>query len=209
MVELAFLRNKANKKISDHICVLAHGAGAPMDSDFMNQVAEGIAQQGIEVVRFEFPYMAQRRLTGKKSPPNRAPALITHFNQVIEELGGPEVCVIGGKSMGGRMATMVATERKVAGVFALGYPFHPAGKPDKLRTEHLPAIQSPTLILQGERDGLGNRAEVESYNLPQRIQVEWLADGDHDLKPRVRSGHTHRDNISRAVDNLVSFIKTC
>jgi len=208
-IGLNFLRNIPNKVISERVCVLAHGAGAPMDSDFMTQVAEGIAHQGIEVVRFEFPYMAQRRQTGRKSPPNRAPALIEYFNQVVDELGGPQGCIIGGKSMGGRMATMVAAERKVAGVFALGYPFHPTGKPEKLRIEHLLDIQSPALILQGERDALGNKSEVDSYNLPKGIKLEWLPDGDHDLKPRVRSGYTHVENLSRAIDSLATFIKAC
>jgi len=185
--------------------ILAHGAGAAMDSDFMNLLAEGLGQEGIRVLRFEFPYMAQWRETGKKRPPDRAPKLLACFTEVLDDLGSQPV-FIGGKSMGGRMATLLATEREVAGVCVYGYPFHPPGKAEKQRLEHLPDIGCPVLICQGERDALGNRPEVESYDLPPNIDLHWLPDGDHSLKPRKASGLTLQDNLDSAIKQTRVFI---
>ncbi|RLT92894.1 MAG: alpha/beta hydrolase, partial [Ketobacter sp.] len=109
--------------------MLAHGAGAPMDSDFMATIARLVCDRGIKVVRFEFPYMAQRRETGKKRPPDRMPVLMDTFSQVIDDHGGPDHCVVAGKSMGGRVASMVLAEGKARAAISLGYPFHPPGKP--------------------------------------------------------------------------------
>lgn len=186
--------------------VLAHGAGAPMDSDFMNRMTALLTERGICVVRFEFPYMAQRRTGGTKRPPDRAPKLLAHYAQVLDQLSGDGPVFIGGKSMGGRMATMLAAERAVAGVCVLGYPFHPPGKPDRLRTEHLPRIDCPVLICQGERDPMGRRDEVESLTLPEVVQLHWLADGDHDLKPRKASGLRHEDNLASAAAAIAAMM---
>jgi len=189
--------------------VLAHGAGAPMDSDFMNLVADGVAKQGVQVIRFEFPYMQQRRLTGKRRPPDRQLILLDCWQQVIDELGGAENLIIGGKSMGGRMASLIAAQQSVRGLVCLGYPFHPAGKPERLRTEHLPQISSPTLILQGERDALGNKKEVAHYDLPPNCNLSWVSDGDHDFKPRVRSGYNHQHNLECAIKSITEFVQAC
>jgi len=89
----------------------------------------------------------------------------------------------------------------------LGFPFHPVGKPEKLRTEHFPSIKQDQLIIQGERDKLGSKEEVQGYALPESIQWLWLEDGDHDLKPRVKSGFTHAQHLQTAMDNLAVFIK--
>ena len=97
--------------------LLAHGAGAGMDSDFMSGVATGLGALGVRVVRFEFEYMARRR-SGPRPPPDRAPLLLARFRAAVERLGGPEELVIGGKSMGGRMASMLADELGVRGVEA-------------------------------------------------------------------------------------------
>jgi len=187
------------------VLVLAHGAGAPMDSEFMNDMALLLARRGVRVVRFEFPYMAERRHSGKKRPPDRAPGLVAHFHQVLDELGSGSV-YIGGKSMGGRMATLVATERDVAGVCVLGYPFHPPGKPEKTRLEHLPQVRSPVLICQGERDTLGTAAQVGGYDLPETIRLVWCVDGDHSFKPRRVSGLRQSDNLAVAADAIAGFI---
>ncbi len=187
--------------------VLAHGAGAPMDSDFMTVVAAGLAEQGFRVVRFEFPYMASRRQTGKKRPPDREPVLRNAWLETIAALGGPEKIVIGGKSMGGRMASLIADEARVAGLVCLGYPFHPPGRPDKLRIDHLQSLATPTLILQGERDPLGKQEEVVGYGLPRRLKIEWLPDGDHSLKPRKSSGHTLDENLAVAIASVAKFAK--
>jgi len=188
---------------------LAHGAGAPMDSPFMNAVAEGLAAQGLRVARFEFPYMAKRRSEGTKKPPDRAPVLLETWREVIDQLGREQL-IVGGKSMGGRMASMVAKEledegRPVRGVACLGYPFHPPGKPDRLRTEHLETIRTPTLILQGERDPFGTRDEVSKYGLAEAVALRWLPDGDHGFKPRKSSGQSEDENIAAAVAALVRF----
>jgi predicted alpha/beta-hydrolase family hydrolase len=176
-----------------------------MDSEFMNDLSGLLVRRGVRVVRFEFPYMAERRNTGKKRPPDRAPKLVAHFNQVLDELGGGPV-YIGGKSMGGRMATLVATQRDVAGVCVLGYPFHPPGKPEKTRLEHLPEVRCPVLICQGERDALGTRDQVEGYQLPAAISLVWCADGDHSLKPRRVSGFKQAEHLATAADAIATFI---
>ena len=189
------------------IFVFAHGAGAGMDSEFMELIACGLAAQDIGVVRFEFPYMSTVRETGRRRPPDRMPVLVAHFKQVIEEFGHSKQLVIGGKSMGGRVASHVATELDVAGLVCLGYPFHPRGKPQQLRTAHLPDVGCPGLILQGERDPFGKRSEVDRYDLPERLVVRWLADGDHDLKPRSRSGLTKGQQLEFAIAEIRGFIE--
>ena len=185
---------------------LAHGAGAPMDSPFMNVIAAGLADAGWRVARFEFPYMARRRAEGGRRPPDRQPVLLDVWQAVIDEIGADRI-VIGGKSMGGRMATLIADAAGVQGVICLGYPFHPPGRPEKLRTEHLAALRTPTLILQGERDTFGTRDEVPAYPLSRAIKVEWLPDGDHSLKPRKKSGHTEETNLAQAVAQMDGFLK--
>ncbi|HZZ78725.1 MAG TPA: alpha/beta family hydrolase, partial [Gemmataceae bacterium] len=121
---------------------------------------------------------------------------------------GPERLVIGGKSMGGRIASLVADDAGVAGLICLGYPFHPVGKPDKLRVEHLKAIKTPTLIVQGERDSFGNRADVGQYKLSPAVRVHWLKDGDHSFKPRKSSGETEQSNLDAALDTINTFLAT-
>jgi predicted alpha/beta-hydrolase family hydrolase len=185
---------------------LAHGAGAGMGTPFLNAFAAGIAQEGIRVVRFEFPYMAERRQTGKGRPPDREPVLRETWLQVVGELDRKRL-VIGGKSMGGRIASMVADEAGVAGLVCLGYPFHPVGKPDRLRVEHLRTLSTPTLIVQGTRDPFGNREEVAAYELSSAITVQWIEDGDHDLKSRKASGRTQRQNWDSAIATLVAFVQ--
>lgn len=189
--------------------VLAHGAGAPMDSAYMQAFAEGLAGRGLRVARFEFPYMDDRRQTGKKKPPNRAPVLLETWASVIDQFG-PENLIVGGKSMGGRIASMSALDFEnrgtpVKGVVCLGYPFHPPGKPEKLRTEHLLTLKTPTLICQGTRDTFGTREDVASYQLSKSIQFHWLEDGDHGFKPRKASGLTEQGNWDSAMQAIAAF----
>lgn len=185
---------------------LAHGAGAGMDSPFMNWFAQTLAERGFHLARFEFPYMAKRRRSGKGGPPDKLPVLMETWRQVIETLGSRRL-IVGGKSMGGRIASMVAEVAQVKGLICLGYPFHPVGKPDQLRVEHLQAITTPTLILQGTRDPFGNQAEVAGYRLSPSIEVHWLADGDHDFKPRKSSGGTQQDLWEEAAANIQAFVQ--
>lgn len=189
--------------------VLAHGAGAAMDTPFMNFFATGLADRGFRVVRFEFPYMASKRNTGKGKPPDREPVLREMWLKVIETIRTgrkKSKLVIGGKSMGGRIASLIADESGVDGLVCLGYPFHPVGKPEQLRVEHLGENKTPTLIVQGERDPFGSREEVEGYKLSAAIRVKWIEDGDHSFKPRKSSGRTEQQNWEAAVDEFDSFL---
>ncbi len=185
--------------------LLAHGAGAPMDTPFMSFFADGLAVKGVRVGRFEFAYMAERRLTGKRKPPNPAQALMNTWRTAITTCGADRV-VIGGKSMGGRIASMVADEMGVAGLICLGFPFYGAGRRDKPRIAHLETLKTRTLICQGERDELGDRATVEALKLSKAISLHWAADGDHDLKPRKASGRTHAHNFNDALDAVAGFL---
>ena len=198
--------NQAGQKPAARL-LFAHGAGAPMDSPFMDSIADLLSKRAIEVVRFEFPYMAERRQTGKKRPPNRQPELLDVWREVFTE--NKSDCVptfIGGKSMGGRMAAIIANELDCAGVICLGFPFYPPGKPEKTRVETLQQIKKPTLVVQGERDSLGNKETVENYSLAKNVVVKWLTDGDHDLKPRKRSGFSHEQHLVEAVDHIRKFV---
>ncbi|WP_310198117.1 alpha/beta family hydrolase [Pseudomonas hunanensis] len=189
--------------------ILAHGAGAPMDSGFMSDMAQRLAAQGVAVVRFEFPYMAERRLSGGKRPPNPQKVLLERWREVYGQVRplvtGP--VAIGGKSMGGRMASLVADELEVDALVCLGYPFYAVGKPEKPRVEHLAGLRTRTLIVQGERDALGNRQAVEGYQLSPAIEVCWLGAADHDLKPLKASGLTHEGHLQTAAERVAAFIR--
>lgn len=188
--------------------VLAHGAGAPMNTPFMNSVARGLASGGgVRVVRFEFPYMRARRETKRRTgAPDREPILRNSWKEVVERLGGGERLVIGGKSMGGRVASMVADEVRARGLVCLGYPFHPPGRPEKLRTGHLETLETPALILQGTRDAFGTPEDVAGYRLSPAIRVVWLEDGDHSWKPRASSGRTEAQNMADALAVMREFL---
>ena len=196
--------------------LLAHGAGAPMDSAAMTAIAEALADEDLRVVRFEFSYMANRRTEGTRKPPPRADKLNHEYRAAIEAVQVDGPLIIGGKSMGGRVASMIADELfeadRIAGLLCVGYPFHPIGKPEKLRTEHLQTLRTPTLICQGTRDPFGSKDEVNAYDLSSAIRLRWFEDGDHDLKPRKRiSGFTHADHMKlmgAAVSDWVNGINS-
>ncbi|MFV0453607.1 MAG: alpha/beta family hydrolase [Pseudomonas sp.] len=188
--------------------ILAHGAGAPMDSPFMQEITARLVDRGIAVFRFEFAYMAERRLTDRKRPPNPSVQLLEQwrdvYGRVRQQAAGR--LAIGGKSMGGRMASLLADELQADALVCLGYPFYAAGKPDKPRVAHLAGLRTPSLIVQGERDPLGDRARVTGYALSPAIQLHWLAAADHDLKPLKRSGLTHEQHLDDATDTIASFL---
>ena len=204
--------------------IFAHGAGANMCHEFMTEITLLLNQACINVVRFNFPFMDKRALTGKKYPPDRMPKLLVCYQTVIEhviaqvseqQINNNLPLIIGGKSMGSRAAaTLVADSdilkvsliNKISGVFCLGYPFHPTKKPEKLRLEPLFDAKKPILIVQGDRDTLGSKAEIISYQLPEHCQCIFLPDGDHSLKPRVKSGFTYQANMKCAVEEIVQFI---
>lgn len=187
--------------------LLAHGAGAPMDSPFMETMAAGLAAAGFQVVRFEFPYMAARRRDGRRPPPNPEPLLREAWRQQVAALGDAKPVVIGGKSLGGRIASLVADECGAAGLLCLGYPFHPSGRPERTRIAHLRELRTPTLILQGERDSFGRPEEVAQYPLSPAVAVQWVPDGDHSFRPRKSSGRTEEENLRMACDAAVAFLR--
>ena len=182
--------------------VLAHGAGAPMDSPFMATIAAGLAQRRWRVLRFEFPYMARQRLTGRKAAPDKLKTLQESFRAVVAEAGGRVPLIIGGKSLGGRVASLLVEDfapEAVRACICLGYPFHPPGRPSQLRIDHLTTLAVPTLILQGERDPFGRPEEVATYQLSPQVRVEWIPNGDHSFKPTRASGRSEMDNWEEAV----------
>jgi len=211
------------KQVSDgnpqanHVLLFAHGAGAPMDSEFMGAMARQLAGENLQVVRFEFDYMALRRMDGKRRPPDRQPRLLGCFRSqwagFAKDLHRNNVphLYVGGKSMGGRMASLLAAEFgagaqtletgaliPIKGWLAFGYPFHPPGKPEKLRTEHFRDNKIPGLILQGSRDPFGHRDEEIQKHCPDSITLRWLEDGNHDLVPRKSSGLSATQNWQQA-----------
>ncbi len=187
--------------------VLAHGAGAPMNTPFLSSIARGLAAGGYRVARFEFPYMRARRDTGRKGgAPDREPILRNSWKEAVEKLGGGGRLVIGGKSMGGRIASMVADEVGARGLVCLGYPFHPPGRPEKLRTKHLETLATPALVVQGTRDPFGTAEDVAGYRLSPAIRVVWLQDGDHSWKPRAASGRSEAQNMADAIAAIREFL---
>lgn len=199
------------------VYIFAHGAGADMHSEFMTQVAERLAEKGIRVIRFNFPYMIKRKEDGKRRPPDRAPKLLAAYDEVIRHLACP--VVIGGKSMGGRMASMLMAENAerdecdrlpILGAACLGFPFHAVGKEPKDRLDHLKLLGEPLLIVQGSRDKMGSQEEVQGYvddnMINASIAIQWLEDGDHDLKPRKVSGYNHQAHIESAINRVAEYV---
>lgn len=189
--------------------LLAHGAGAAMDSPGMADLTRVLVERGIRVARFEFGYMAARR-DGVRRPPPRAETLVGEYLAAVDAIDHDNL-VIGGKSMGGRVATMVADElwdaRRIRGAVCFGYPFHPPAKPEQLRTAHLEHLRAPLLIVQGTRDEFGARDEVAGYTLSPSIEIEWLEDGDHGLRPRKAvSGFTYAQHLASAADAVVRWL---
>ncbi|MBA6348779.1 MULTISPECIES: alpha/beta family hydrolase [unclassified Colwellia] len=190
------------------LVVFAHGAGADKSHEFMEQVSLALNQKNINVLRFNFSYMDVRLAQGNRRPPDRMPKLLECFSTVIDGLDSDLPLFIAGKSMGGRVAATLAGDKtaKFLGVMCLGYPFHPQKKPEKLRLAPLQETQMPILILQGTRDALGSQEEIAQYEFSERCHCIFFTDGDHNLKPRVKSGFTHAQHIQSAVNEMVKFI---
>ncbi|WP_159819516.1 alpha/beta family hydrolase [Colwellia sp. 20A7] len=209
------LENNVDNPIAQ--IIFAHGAGANMQHDFMQQLTDLFNQANINVLRFNFPFMDKRIALGKRYPPDRMPKLIECYKDVINDLVTttksvkPLPLFIGGKSMGSRVAVTLASDddilHKIQGVFCLGYPFHPAKNTEKLRLEPLQETQKKVLIVQGERDALGSELEIMNYELSNLCQCVFLNDGDHSLKPRVKSGFTHTQHMKSSVNIIKQFIQ--
>jgi predicted alpha/beta-hydrolase family hydrolase len=180
--------------------VLAHGAGAPMDSRFMDWWSSALGERGVRVVRFEFPYMRLRRASGGRRPPDREPVLLDTWREVAARWRG---AAIGGKSMGGRIASMVAEEVGAAALVCLGYPFHAPGRPETPRIAHLREFATPALIVQGANDPFGRREEIAEYGLAPGIQFAWVDGGNHDLE---RRGEAPEATWQASVDRVARFV---
>jgi predicted alpha/beta-hydrolase family hydrolase len=191
---------------SKKVLLMAHGAGAPMDSDWMNEMAEKCAAKKIKVIRFNFPYMAESAKSGKKRPPNPAKQLLACWKEMIETYGPAEKLVISGKSMGGRMGSLIAEECHVRAWIGLGFPFYAPGKDPGDRIHHLSTMKTPALILQGERDSMGNLDRVTTFKLSKKVQVKWVPDGDHSFKPKKSSGRTLDENLELAAEAVNAFM---
>jgi predicted alpha/beta-hydrolase family hydrolase len=195
---------------AEHMILLAHGAGGPMDTAVMTAAAKALADAGFRVARFEFDYMAARRSSAGRKPPPRAEKLCPEYLAAIDTLEVKGPLIVGGKSMGGRVASMIADDLyaagRIAGLLCLGYPFHPPGKPEQPRTAHLAGMTTPALIAQGTRDPFGSREEVSGYALSKTIEVLWLEDGDHDLRPRKSvSGFSAADHLRTTAETALSW----
>ena len=191
--------------------VLAHGAGVSMSSPFMEAMAHGLADKGWRVVRFNFPYMTRQLESGRKSPTDRAETLVKTYRAVVDQLKNEQALVIGGKSMGGRIASLLADELflngRIRACLCLGYPFHPIGRPQNHRVDHLRSLKVPLLVVQGERDAMGNMDDVSTYCLSKSVHLHWIADGDHSFKPRKSSGRTELSNWGEAVEVSNCFLR--
>jgi predicted alpha/beta-hydrolase family hydrolase len=188
------------------VLVLAHGAGAGQKHPFMVAAAKGLAGRRISVVTFDFPYMRQKRHV-----PDKAPVLEAAFRDVIDatrEWSGATQVFIGGKSMGGRMATHLGAKGLdgLLGIIALGYPLHPPGRPDKPRTEHLPSIGVPVLIVQGERDTFGTPDELKPViaTMKAKVTLHVVSGGDHSLTVR---GKKKDEMFQSVLDTIAQWVR--
>lgn len=190
--------------------LIAHGAGAGQQSPYMSWIREALAQHGVQTLAIEFAYMQRMQREGRRRPPPRIDLLVEELSQWCDILTRPEGGNpwLGGKSMGGRAASLLAANEEVAGLVLCGYPFHPPGKPERLRLSHWPSIGCPTLVVQGSRDPFGMREEVEGYTLAEGVKVHWLADGDHDWKPRRSSGRSQAELIDEGAAVIAAFMRT-
>lgn len=200
--------------------VLAHGAGASQSSDFMVTFATGLASRGLDVVTFNFPFTER----GKKLP-DPQPVLEACYRTVLgrvaaDPAGGDRPLFIGGKSLGGRMASHVGAARDVGdaastawwdrllGLVFLGYPLHPPGKPQQVRVSHLPHIVHPMLVVQGAKDAFGTPAELRLFfdvlEAPAEIYV--VEHGDHSLEVSKRSGLSQAAVFGAAQDRIAAWI---
>lgn len=213
----ALLYPAAKKIRAGLTALLGHGAGANQLSGFMRMFARGLAARGLDVMTFNFIYMEQGR-----SVPDQKPKLESCFRAVIETIAKHRKLknnrlVVGGKSMGGRIASQVVAERNdqplaldVSGLVFLGYPLHPPGNPAKLRVEHLEQIQKPMLFVQGTRDALGTPEEIQPFikNLRPPAKIYPIEGGDHSFKAPKKFGLPQEQIYENAMDEIVRWAAT-
>lgn len=188
------------------VLVLAHGAGAPQTHPWMVAMARAVSSVGVTVVTFNFPYAEQKRRVPDKPDVLEGTWLAAMEAARAQRPSTP--LFVGGKSMGGRIATQVAARDgvDVAGVVLLGYPLHPPGKPMQLRTAHLPRVRAPMLFVQGARDAFGTREEMEPLvaTLP-RARLVVIEGGDHSLATPKRDGGSMPATMARVAGEIAAF----
>ncbi|MGQ4878766.1 alpha/beta family hydrolase [Billgrantia sp. LNSP4103-1] len=189
--------------------LIAHGAGAGQHSPYMRHLRDALVDRGVQTLAVEFAYMQRMQREAKRIPPPPIDRLVEELSHWCDILTQPQggTLWLGGKSMGGRAASLLAARDRAAGLVLCGYPFHPPRKPEKLRLAHWPLIDCPTLVVQGSRDPFGTREEVERYSLPERVRMHWLEEGDHDWKPRGKSGLTQAELIEEGATAIAAFMQ--
>jgi uncharacterized protein len=201
------------KRGADRAVLLAHGAGADMDAAALTVVADALAGARIPSLRFNFPY----RSAGRRGP-DRPPVLQAAVREAASELTArakvpPERLVLGGRSMGGRICSLVAGDEDdplpALGLVLLGYPLHPPGKPDQLRVEHFPRLRMPVLFASGTRDSFGTPEELEQHaeQVKGRVSFHWIETGDHGFKPLKASGLTAASALADVATAVVGFVQ--
>jgi predicted alpha/beta-hydrolase family hydrolase len=196
------------KRGADRAVLLAHGAGADMHAAALTTVADALAAAKIPSLRFNFPYKA----AGRRSP-DRAPVLEAALREAAKELAArakvpTDRLVLGGRSMGGRIGSMVAAEDGALGVVLLGYPLHPPGRTDQLRVEHFPRLTMPVLFASGTRDAFGTPDELQQHasTIKGRVRFHWIDTGDHGFKPLKSSGVTPQAALVGVAEAVVDFV---
>jgi len=200
------------KRGADRAVLLAHGAGADMHSAALTTVADALADARVPSLRFDFPY----RRAGRRAP-DRPPALLAAVREAAAGLARraklpPERLVLGGRSMGGRIASMVAADADAGvpalGLTLLGYPLHPPGKPDRLRVEHFPSLTMPVLFVSGTRDAFGTPTELKRHakKIKGAVHFSWIETGDHSFKPLKASGLTAAGALAEVAAAVVGFV---
>lgn len=215
LIEQHHLKHHRSETPSKVHLLLTHGAGASTSHSFFTQLISSLTRKGCHVWTFDFAYMVQALTEKKRRPPPRLPVLENEYiaiHNAVREIIGSDQLWIGGKSMGGRVACHVANDianiNNIGGVIALGYPFHPVGKPEKLRLDVLQASLLPVFICQGERDAFGNKSEINTYTIPANIHIKHVIDGDHSFTPRKSSGRDIIDNINEVAEAIALFVAT-
>jgi predicted alpha/beta-hydrolase family hydrolase len=197
------------KRGADRAVLLAHGAGADMNSATLTTVTDALADAKIPSLRFNFPYKS----AGRRAP-DRPPALEAAVREAVAELSARtklplDRLVVGGRSMGGRICSMIAAEDGALGVVLLGYPLHPPGKPETLRVDHFPKLRLPVLFASGTRDAFGTPAELQRHakKIKGPVTFHWIDTADHGFKPLKASGLTQADALGAVAQEVVLFVQ--
>jgi predicted alpha/beta-hydrolase family hydrolase len=205
---LTDLAYQGPKRGADRAVLLAHGAGADMNAATLTTVAEALADAKVPSLRFNFPY----RAAGRRGP-DRPPVLEAAVREAVDELARrtklpPDRLVLGGRSMGGRICSMVAADTGALGLVLLGYPLHPPGKATQLRVEHFARLRMPALFVSGTRDAFGTPAELQRHakKLKGPVSFHWVETGDHGFKPLKSSGSTVDAVLGEVARAVVEFV---